>query len=348
MSPFARGALLALASAVAFGATAPLIGRFGTGLGPWTIAALLYAGAAIATAPLVSSPARERRLARADFRRVALAGVLGAMFAPAFFAWGIARTGALSASLALALETAFTVAIAAVVFREHLGARTVLGVVLITGGATVLVAGDPAGSASAYGIGAIVLATLLWAVDNALTGSVAGADPGSVVVLKSSIGITGSFALALLSREPWPSSAAALALAAIGAAGFGASLRWYLLAQRQIGVARTASLFAAAPFAGAAIAYGLGDRAANGPACALAAVLIALGIAAHVRERHAHRHGHSATAHEHAHTHDDGHHDHIHDPAQAGAHSHPHEHPPLVHEHPHAPDVHHRHDHRHD
>jgi drug/metabolite transporter (DMT)-like permease len=309
MSPFARGALLAIASALAFGATAPLIGRFGAGLGPWTVAALLYAGAALATAPLAGR--RERRLARPDFRRVVAAGVLGAMLAPAAFAWGITQTGALSASLVLALEAVFTVAIAAVVFRENIGTRVALAVVLITAGAMTLLAGDAAGSAGAFGIGAVALATLLWAADNALTGTVANADAGSIVVLKSSIGIIGSFAIALLAREPFPGSGAALALAAIGAAGFGASLRWYLLAQREIGVARTASLFAAAPFAGAAIAYALGERAANGTTFAIAAALIGAGILLHVRERHEHPHAHGS----------------------------------LVHTHPHAPDAEHRHDH---
>jgi drug/metabolite transporter (DMT)-like permease len=311
MSPFARGALLAIASAVAFGATAPLIGRFGAGLGPWTVAALLYAGAALATAPMVRTPRRERRLARADFRRVVAAGVLGAMLAPAALAWGIAQTGALSASLVLALEAVFTVAIAAVAFREHIGTRVALAVVLITAGAMTLLAGEAAGSAGAFGIGAVALATLLWAADNALTGTVASADPGAVVVLKSSVGITGSFVAALIAHEPFASSSGALALAAIGALGFGASLRWYLLAQREIGVARTASLFAAAPFAGAAIAYALGERAANGTSFALAAALIGAGIVLHVTERHEHPHAHGT----------------------------------LVHTHPHAPDAEHRHDH---
>jgi drug/metabolite transporter (DMT)-like permease len=288
VSPFARGALLALASAIAFGATTPLIARFGAHAGPWTIAALLYAGATLAVAPGVRAAGRERRVARSAFRRVALAGVLGAMIAPAALAWGIAHTGALSASLVLALESVFTVAIAALVFREYIGTRVVLGVLLITAGAMTLVASNGTGSPGAYGIAAVAFATLLWAIDNALTGTVVSADPGAVVVLKCSIGCAGSFAAALIAREPLPGSFAALALAAVGALGFGASLRWYLLAQRQFGIARTASLFAIAPFAGAALAYILGDRVAGGPAVMVAAALIAAGVGLHLGERREH------------------------------------------------------------
>jgi ABC-type nickel/cobalt efflux system permease component RcnA len=164
-------------------------------------------------------------------------------------------------------------------------------------------------------------------------------------VLKSATGIAGSLAVALLTREPLPAPLAAVALLTTGAIGFGASLRWYLLAQRSFGVARTASLFAIAPFAGSAIAYALGERVAAGLPFALASVLIAAGVALHLSERHEHPHRHAALSHEHAHTHDDAHHDHVHDALPVGPHSHGHRHVTLVHAHPHAPDVHHIHDH---
>jgi drug/metabolite transporter (DMT)-like permease len=303
-----RGALLAIASAVAFGATTPLIGHFGAHLGPWTVAALLYFGAAIVTLPAARSAGP---IARSEFRRIALTGVIGAMFAPAALTWGIARTGALSASLVLSLEAIFTVAIAASIFHEHVGKRVVIAAVLIAAGAAVLVAAGGNTTFGALGIAAVALATLLWAIDNAITGTITGANPNAVVVLKSATGVAGSVAAALLARETPPGLPAALALTAIGALGFGVSLRWYLLAQRTFGVARTASLFSIAPFAGSAIAFALGERAAAGPLFALAAVLIGAGVALHLGERH----------------------------------EHPHRHGSLIHSHPHAPDAEHRHAH---
>ena len=51
-----------------------------------------------------------------------------------------------------------------------------------------------------------------------------------------------------------PSVATAIALFAVGATGYGLSLRFYLLAQRAFGAARTGSVFAFAPFIGAALA----------------------------------------------------------------------------------------------
>jgi hypothetical protein len=116
------------------------------------------------------------------------------------------------------------------------------------------------------------------------------------------------------------------------------------LAQRAFGAARTGSVFAFAPFIGAALALALGDRSAS-PLLLAGSALMLLGVVLHLSESHGHLHEHEALAHEHAHRHDDGHHDHAHDPMPAGAHSHPHQHAPLHHEHPHVPDVHHAHRH---
>jgi hypothetical protein len=130
----------------------------------------------------------------------------------------------------------------------------------------------------------------------------------------------------------------------IGASGYGLSLRFYLLAQRSFGAARTGSVFAAAPFVGAVIAFALGDRNVSLLPLGGAALMIA-GVLLHITERHEHEHEHDALEHEHAHSHDDGHHDHTHTPMPAGMHSHLHTHEPVRHSHPHAPDLHHIHPH---
>jgi hypothetical protein len=134
------------------------------------------------------------------------------------------------------------------------------------------------------------------------------------------------------------------ALALCGALGYGASLSLYLQAQREIGAARTGSIFAAAPFVGAALAWAMGQRAA-GPATFAAGAFFAAGLWLHLTERHEHRHTHGAVEHDHAHSHGDPHHDHPHDRSPSGEHSHPHRHEPTTHIHPHGLDVHHRHRH---
>jgi hypothetical protein len=165
-----------------------------------------------------------------------------------------------------------------------------------------------------------------------------------VVMVKAALGASATCAIAVLAGERMPSATAALGLLAIGATGYGLSLRFYLLAQRSFGAARTGSVFACAPFIGALGALALGDRS-GGLLMAGAGALMAAGVFLHLLERHGHEHAHERMDHDHAHTHDDGHHDHVHDPMPTGAHSHAHVHLPGRHAHPHAPDLHHQHRH---
>ena len=164
------------------------------------------------------------------------------------------------------------------------------------------------------------------------------------MLAKSALGAAMTGALAWISGESWPPAGAALALLAIGAAGYGLSLRLYLLAQRAFGAARTGSVFAFAPFIGALLALAMGDRSASW-GMGLGGALMLAGVVLHLAESHEHEHVHEALEHEHAHVHDDGHHDHVHDPMPLGPHSHLHRHEPVRHAHPHVPDAHHTHRH---
>ena len=163
---------------------------------------------------------------------------------------------------------------------------------------------------------------------------------------KAAIGATATAVLALVAGEPMPGAMAALQLLLVGATGYGLSLRLYLLAQRAFGAARTGSVFAFAPFIGAALALALGDRSAGWLMFAAGAVMLS-GIVLHLAEAHGHEHEHEheAMEHEHAHRHDDGHHGHTHEPMTVGSHSHVHRHEPVRHVHAHVPDAHHAHRH---
>ncbi len=343
--PALRGAVLALAGAALFGLSTPLVQRFGTGLGSFTTAALLYAGAALAGALVRQPVEREARLQRSDAPRLAWMAAFGAVIGPVALAWGLQRTGGAGASLMLTLEAVFTAVLARWWYGESVGWRVAMAMLLLTAGGMALVADRAeAGGGAALGLGAVMLATAAWGVDNTLSRALSARDPGQVVMGKALLGAAATTLLAALFGEHLPGLAAALALLGVGATGYGLSLRFYLLAQRAFGAARTASVFAFAPFIGAVFAFGLGDRA-GGAWMALGALLMLAGIGLHLAERHSHAHQHEALAHEHAHTHDDGHHLHMHQPMPGAAHSHWHRHEPTQHTHAHVPDDHHAHGH---
>ena len=343
--PALRGGLYALLAAVLFGASTPLVQRFGVAIGSFTTAALLYAGTALTGALLRLPVDREARVRAADAGRLAAMALFGAVIGPVALAWGLQRTNGAGASLMLTLEAVFTAVLAWLWYRESLDRRVVLAMTLLTLGGMALVLDRAGGGVPAMlGLLAVLLATAAWGVDNTLSRGVAGRDPGQVVMYKGGLGAVVTGLLALLLGEPLPALWQALALLAVGAIGYGLSLRFYLLAQRAFGAARTGSVFAFAPFVGAALAFVLGER--GGSLWMLAgAVLMVAGIVLHLAERHGHDHVHEALEHEHAHSHDDLHHTHAHGQMPAGAHSHPHRHVPIGHAHPHVPDEHHAHTH---
>jgi drug/metabolite transporter (DMT)-like permease len=339
-APIARGVLLALAAALAFGLSTPFVQLAGRGVGPFTTAALLYVGAA--GLALVVGGARP--LPREAWKRLAVIAMIGAFAAPALLAAGLARTSGTAASLLLNLEAVFTVILGAVVHREWVGRRVWSAVALIAGGSALLVL-DRSSGGLRFELGLLLVAgaTFGWALDNTLSRALSELDPRRVVAAKGLLGavLAGGTALAL--REPLPPSSSAAGLLACGAIGYGGSLQLYLLAQRKLGSARTGSVFAIGPFVGAVAAVALG-QALGGWLTFVGAAAIAAGVWLHLTERHAHAHAHQAETHTHPHRHDDGHHEHEHpagDPA--GMHTHEHTHGPIRHEHAHAEDVHHRH-----
>lgn len=343
--PLRRGILLAACAAGLFGVTAPLLARASAGIGSLWSSAFLYLGAALSAGLLV---ARRRgpsaALRRSALPRLATVAALGAVAAPTLLVLGLARTDAASASLLLALEAPFTLLLARLVLGEYLGRRVVLAAALILAGAFALAIQPQALGLPRAGAALVAGATFLWALDNLLSRTLADRDPIGVVAAKGTLGALFATPVALLLRESLPPPARIAALVLIGALGFGVSLQLYLRAQTLVGAARTASVFAAAPFVGAVFALALGSPW-PGWTLPAGALLMSIGVALHLSERHSHPHTHEAMEHEHLHTHDDGHHHHVHDPMPLGPHSHPHRHDPITHEHEHSEDLHHRHTH---
>src|ERR1700690_3206855 len=190
-SPIAFGVLLATASAISFGITTPLIGRFGARLGPLTTAALLYAGAtilSIAVRPLAASSGRA--LTRAAIPRLLLVALFGSALAPALLVWGLSRAGATGSSLMLNFEAIFTMLLARLVYREHVGRRVVFAITaMLVGG--ILVGFDATsrfGTLQIMGLVAVLGATASWAMDNTLARALAEENPLEIIAAKGALG----------------------------------------------------------------------------------------------------------------------------------------------------------------
>lgn len=344
-----KGAGFALISAALFGASTPLAKLVLGDVGPLMVAGLLYLGAGVGLAVyrlLAKQATTEAKLARADMPWLIGAIVFGGLLAPALLMTGLAITSAGTASLLLTLEGVATALIAFMVFREHIGWRNAAGFALIVLGGVTLAWRGGVEAPDVLGPALIVGACVAWGVDNNLTRQVSRADPTAIAMWKGLVAGPVNIALAFVAGDTIPAIPLTLAAMTIGLAGIGASLVLFILAMRDLGVARTGAYFGLAPFVGAAIAVPLFGETIGLP-FTLAGVLIGLGVFVHLTENHDHEHTHEPMAHDHVHVHD-AHHQHTHEPGDPSGepHAHAHVHRPMRHSHAHTPDDHHRHGHR--
>jgi drug/metabolite transporter (DMT)-like permease len=326
-------------AAVLFGASVPAAKLIVGDLGPFTLAGLLYLGAALAVIPFVATKFPSRQAFRESGMLLAIAIAVGSGVAPVLYALGLDRTSSASVSLLLNLELVATTLIAGWIFREYIGIRVYSGALLVVSGAIVL------GVTTNLQIGGIfiALACLGWAIDNCVTAVMHGFQPVHITVSKGVVAGSMNLGIGLLIGERVDLRGIAAALV-IGALGYGASMTMWVSGARLVGAARGQVIFSTAPFVGIVIAwFSFSQPITAGQIAALALALA--GVACIVGAQHAHEHVHDAVTHVHEHSHDDEHHEHAHDDAIVGRHSHEHTHDRTAHSHAHAADRFHRHRH---
>jgi drug/metabolite transporter (DMT)-like permease len=346
--------LHALAAAILFGASAPLSKMLLEDVEPVVLAGLLYLGSGLSAVLLrffrhVSEKEVqvEADLSPHDIPWLAGAVITGGILGPILLLLGLRTTPAATASLLLNLESVATVLIASLVFGEAIGRRIWWAITLITVAGITLSLNLTSEWGFSIGSLAVMGACFSWGLDNNLTRNVSAKDPLSVVAIKGIA--TGSFSLGLgfVLGNSLPSLRTVIVAMSVGSLCYGVSIALFVLAMRNLGAARTGTLFATAPFVGAALSFIL-LREQPSSLFFVSLPLMILGVTLMLSESHAHTHNHELVEHDHCHTHPDIHHQHGHDresPEEVLTHAHWHTHPTVVHVHDHRPDLHHRHPH---
>lgn len=336
-----RGVLRCSIAALLFGMSAPAASRLAGDMGAFTLAGLLYLGAAIAVLPLVGRVRPTRRAVVQGVPRLATAVVLGGAVGPVLLAAGLGHAPAATASLLLNLELVFTTVLAYLFFREHIGRRIATGTILVVIAGVVL--GWSGDADLRWGALLIAGACLCWGVDNCVTASLDQLAPSHITLAKGVIAGGANLTIGLaLNGAPngWP----ILGALVVGGLGYGMSITLWVAGARDLGAARGQLVFATAPFVGAIVAWTVfTDPVTAREVVALA--IAAVGVTFVLRSAHEHEHAHEAIEHDHEHAHDDHHHGHHHPARELVRHQHAHRHEAMVHAHPHVPDLHHRHQH---
>jgi drug/metabolite transporter (DMT)-like permease len=336
--------LQALLAAMFFGASAPIAKLLLGDVPPVLMAAFLYLGSGagisiVKLAQRLTSKQTEAGIRPPDVKWLAGAIIAGGVLAPIVLMVSLQNTPASTASLLLNFEGVGTTLIALLFFRESVSRRALGAISVITLAGIFLSTNFSGGFGLSFGALGVILACVLWGLDNNFTRSISAKDPLTIVAWKGLVAGTFSLFLGLFLGQRLPPFMIALGILVLGFICYGLSTMLFIYSMRGLGAARTSALYGTAPLAGVVLSFLI----FNDPITLLlifSAALMAAGALLLANEEHAHFHIHMPVVHEHRHDHDEFHtHSHTEQP-----HSHEHDHPLTEHEHGHMPDIHHRHE----
>ena len=336
--------LQALFAALFFGASAPLSKLLLGETPPVLMAAFLYLGSGtgislIKLSQRTTSDQKEAGIRRPDVKWLAGAILAGGILAPIILMISLQNTPASTASLLLNFEGVATTLIALLFFHESISGRAYAAIFAITLASIFLSTDFQGGFGLSLGALGVILACILWGVDNNFTRNISAKDPLIIVAWKGLVAGTFSLILGLLLGQQLPALTTILSILLLGFISYGLSTMLFIYSMRGLGAARTSALYGTAPLAGVLLSIMIFDDPLT-LLFILAAIMMLIGAYLLANEEHAHFHIHMPVVHEHRHSHDEFH-------AHGGigmTHSHEHEHPRTEHEHGHMPDTHHRHE----
>lgn len=340
---------LAILAAALYGISAPISKLLLVELSPTFMAALLYLGAGMGMIGLNLYRRRKgTQHSEAKISRSELPYVVGMILldiaAPIFLMIGLSLTTSSDASLLNNFEIVATSLIALIIFKETIGKRLWIAIMLITLSSMLLSIADFSSFHFSIGSIFVLMACISWGFENNCTRMLSLKDPLQIVTIKGIGSGSGALLITFFLKAFTFNLTYILIAGVLGFFAYGMSIYFYIMAQRELGAARTSAYYAAAPFIGVMISWiVLHEKITEHFLIAL--FLMILGAYFAVTEVHKHKHEHQEMVHEHKHNHSDGHHNHNHALEFRGEHSHLHTHEVITHRHAHLPDLHHRHSH---
>ncbi len=346
MNNYRLAIILAISAAACYGVSSPVSKYLLIELPPAFMAALLYLGAGLGMAMVnivknrMAIDKKEAKVSKSDMPYIVGMIVLD-IAAPIALMFGLSMTTPANASLLNNFEIVATALIALFIFNESVGKRLWIAIALITISCMILSFEDLSSFTFSFGSILVLVACVCWGLENNCTRMLSIRDPLQIVVIKGFGSGLGSLIIALTIHE-YSSNILFIAYALLlGFFAYGMSIYFYILAQRELGAARTSAYYAVAPFIGVGLSFVVYSQPVTA-SFVVALLVMVVGTYFASVEKHNHIHTHEVIQHEHRHNHNDGHHDHVHDYV-IEEHTHVHKHEQKTHEHSHTPDSHHNH-----
>ena len=244
----------AVLAAALYATNAPVSKLLLTQIPSTMMAGLLYLGAGIGMLILEKwgRKKEEQPLTRKELPYTAAMVILD-IAAPIFLMIGLTRCSAANASLLNNFEIVATSLIALMVFKEAIGKRLWLAIILVTISSILLSFEDMSSLQFSWGSLFVLLACVSWGFENNCTRMLSSKNPAQIVIIKGFGSGLGAILLSLLIGERFFRIGYIMLALLLGFVAYGLSIYFYIYAQRDLGAAKTSTYYAVSPFIGAGL-----------------------------------------------------------------------------------------------
>lgn len=250
----------AILAALFYGFGAPLSKMLLNHISPYMMSSYLYFGAGLGMLIFVLLNKKQRpvSITKSFLKKDIIYIVLMILFdiiAPILLMLGLLKTNASTASLLNNFEIVFTAIIAMFFFKEIIGRKMWISIVIIVLSGLLLTFEDISGFQISVGALLVLAASLSWGFENNCTRVLSKGNPLYIVILKGLGSGLGAFIIALILHQVSSVWYFALLALLLGFFSYGMSLYFYISAQRHLGAARTSAYYATAPFVGSIFSF---------------------------------------------------------------------------------------------
>lgn len=318
MSKNKTATFLAILAAALYAINVPLSKLLMVNVSPTMLAGFLYLGAGVGiSVPLGIKKARkkmtnEQWLDKKDLPYT-IAMIVLDIAAPIFLMFGIASTNSANVSLINNFEIVATSVIALVIFKEKISKSLWTAIIFVMVSSVILSFEGTEAFVFNKGSLFVLCACICWGIENNCTRSISDKSSEEIVLLKGIFSGIGSIIIAFIIGEKLPEITYVLVVMLLGFVSYGLSINFYIMAQKDLGAAKTSAFYSVAPFLGVGFSFIiLGERPALQFYIALAIMIIStlimikdtLGnekIYNGYVHTHSHKHGDVVHTHEHRH-----------------------------------------------
>ena len=248
--------IYAILAAALYAINVPLSKILLKNIDPTMMAAFLYLGAGLglfiwATVSKIGKrPSSSEPLTKKELPYTISMVVLD-IVAPILLMFGIKYSSAANVSLINNFEIVATSVIALIIFKEIISKKLWAAIALVTV-ASIILSFEGKGSFE-FNIGSLFVfgACLCWGFENNCTKMLSSKSSTQIVIIKGVFSGLGSLIVAFTIGEGLPAILYVLCALLLGFVSYGLSIKFYIMAQKYLGAAKTSAYYAIAPFLGA-------------------------------------------------------------------------------------------------